>query len=339
MNEPVYEMLWDCSSCATAGLLGKSQRRCPNCGAPQDPTKRYFPKPGEEVAAQGHRFQGVDWRCAACETPNGARAHFCANCGNPAEGNREVVRKADRIIDGDLVQEAGVKEALPVAVASSALAAKKRSTVPWVVGSVAIIGVAIIAALLMIKKDVVVDVAGHGWEREIDIERFEATRQSAWCDQMPRDGYSVSRHRAVRDHRDVPDGEECRDRQVDQGDGTFVVRQECRTKYRSEPVYDDKCDFIIDRWRVVRTETSTAAAMAPAPAWPAVRLSGRTSGLGAEREGTRRAKYTVHLRNAQAAHQTWACDYDEARWQAIPDGARLSMKVRLVGGAVCETLR
>src|SRR4051812_38974182 len=80
-------MLWDCSSCGTKKLLGKTHRRCPNCGAPQDPSKRYFPAPGEEVAADGHVFVGADWVCAACTTPNSKAAQFCGNCGNPREGN------------------------------------------------------------------------------------------------------------------------------------------------------------------------------------------------------------------------------------------------------------
>ena len=47
----IFEMLWDCGFCGTGQLLGKTNRYCPSCGAPQDETKRYFPPPGKEVAA------------------------------------------------------------------------------------------------------------------------------------------------------------------------------------------------------------------------------------------------------------------------------------------------
>ncbi|MFZ2308904.1 MAG: hypothetical protein WAW34_16345 [Rhodoferax sp.] len=55
-QEIYYEMLWDCAQCNTKGLLGDSHRHCPTCGAAQDPTKRYFPKEGEEVEAKNHKF-------------------------------------------------------------------------------------------------------------------------------------------------------------------------------------------------------------------------------------------------------------------------------------------
>ena len=38
-----YEMLWDCPHCDTKKNLGVTHRHCPNCGAPQDASKRYFP--------------------------------------------------------------------------------------------------------------------------------------------------------------------------------------------------------------------------------------------------------------------------------------------------------
>ena len=69
-NVAVYEMFWDCASCGTSRLLGKSHRHCPACGAPQDPARRYFPAESEKVAVHDHRFVGVDRVCSACETAN-----------------------------------------------------------------------------------------------------------------------------------------------------------------------------------------------------------------------------------------------------------------------------
>ena len=46
-DEKSYEMFWDCEYCGSSKLLGITHRHCPNCGAPQDPEKRYFP-PDEE---------------------------------------------------------------------------------------------------------------------------------------------------------------------------------------------------------------------------------------------------------------------------------------------------
>ena len=33
-SEGFFEMLWDCDHCGQQGLLGKTQRHCPECGAP-----------------------------------------------------------------------------------------------------------------------------------------------------------------------------------------------------------------------------------------------------------------------------------------------------------------
>jgi hypothetical protein len=328
MNEPVFEMLWDCSSCGTTGLLGKSQRRCPNCGAPQDPTKRYFPKPGEAVEVQGHAFVGADWSCAACSTPNGAAASFCANCGNPKDGNAAVATKADRIVkDGVVVEPA------PATPASSS--SSSSPVLRLVLAAVALV-VVVVIVLTLWKKDATVDVVAHSWKREIDIERFEAVRDDAWCSSMPAGAYNVSHHREVRTTKKIPDGEECHDRNVDKGDGTFTVKKECTKTYREEPVYDDKCTFDVDRWHVVRTER-TEGALTPAPAWPPVRLSS-TSGRGAERAGARREDYVVQLRDAGSG-KTHACSFAEEKWRAFADGSRHKMKVRMIGAAVCDSLQ
>ena len=59
-SEGHFEMLWDCEHCGTKGLLGLSQRYCAECGAPQNPDKRYFPKEGEAKIVDGHRYDGAD---------------------------------------------------------------------------------------------------------------------------------------------------------------------------------------------------------------------------------------------------------------------------------------
>ncbi|MBM4280757.1 MAG: zinc ribbon domain-containing protein [Deltaproteobacteria bacterium] len=328
MTEPAFEMLWDCSSCGTTGLLGKSQRRCPNCGAPQDPTRRYFPKPGEAVEVKGHSFVGADWSCAACSTPCGAAASFCVNCGNPKDGNVAVATKADRI----------VKDGAVVAPSPSPSSAAPRSTPAWLKAALAafVAVVVVVLALFLWKKDATVDVTAHRWTREIDVERFDAVRDDAWCDALPAGAYNVSRHRAVRTTRRIPDGQDCHDRNVDKGDGTFVVKKECTTKYREEPVYDDRCAFDVDRWRVVRTAQASGA-LVPLPAWPVLRLAS-TAGRGAERAGARRESYVLVLRDARSG-KTHECAYAEDRWRGVADASRHTIKVRGLGGAVCDTLR
>ena len=329
MADRVYEMLWNCAACGTTGLLGKSQRRCPNCGSPQDEKKRYFPKPGEEVAVHGHRFEGADWSCGACTTPNGTAAAFCQNCGNPQEGNKSAVLQSDRILkEGALIDNKPKPLLPPKAV---------RSKLPILIAAgLAVVGV-VVAVLLLVKKDVTVDVMEHVWTRSIGIERYDAVHESAWCDSLPMGAYNVSRSREQRSTRQIADGQECHDRQKDQGDGTFKVVNECKTKYKSEPVYDDKCRYDVDRWHNVRTETARGGLTQPVT-WPPVRLAGHGSGRGAEREGKRPEAFTLQLRDAKSGTQH-DCDYGEAKWRSVPDRSRHALQVRLLGTAVCESLK
>ncbi len=59
-TEPVYEMLWDCRHCGSKKLLGLTHRHRPQCGAPQNPSERYFPSEDEKVAVQNHVYYGAD---------------------------------------------------------------------------------------------------------------------------------------------------------------------------------------------------------------------------------------------------------------------------------------
>ncbi|MDP2339936.1 MAG: hypothetical protein Q8O67_03175 [Deltaproteobacteria bacterium] len=326
MSDRVYEMLWNCTACGTTGLLAKSQRRCPNCGSPQDESKRFFPKPGEETAVLGHKFEGADWTCGACTTPNGNAAAFCQNCGNPKEGNKSAVLQTDRIVKDGALQDnkpkAPVKKPLPKKLIAAVV--------------VAVVVAIVVAVLLLVKKDVTVDVMAHSWTRTIPVERFEAAHESAWCDGMPGGAYNVSRHREQRGTKQVADGQECHDRQKDQGDGTFKVVNECKTKYKDEPVYDDKCNFTIDKWRHNRDEVARGG-LAQTPTWPPLRLVAGAH-LGSEREGSRAEAYTLQLRDAKNGKE-YNCNYAEAKWRAVPDRSRHAMQVRLLGTPVCESLK
>lgn len=351
---PTYEMLWDCPSCGTRKLLGKTHRRCPNCGAAQDAKKRYFPPPGEEVAVEGHVFVGIDWTCGACQTPNSRAAEFCVNCGHPREGNAEV-----RLVsEGAATDDAAFREAAPPdqsaarrAVPEFHFAAERseaeepetpgflrRNLGRLLAGGLGLL-LAFFALAALWKEKVEVVVERHEWVREIDIERMAARADSAWCDSMPGDAYNVSRSREERSTRQVADGEECHDVRRDNGDGTFSTSSECSTKYRSESVYDDRCHYSINRWGLERTARNTGAALSPERSWPVVRVSGGSC-LGCEREGARRETLTVALRGRADHARVWRCAIDDGRWRALGDGELREIEVRVVtGGAVCDSLQ
>ena len=85
-----YEMLWDCPHCDTKKNLGVTHRHCPNCGAPQDASKRYFPSDADKVAVANHQFTGADRVCSSCGTAQSAKAKNCGKCGAPLDGMKAV---------------------------------------------------------------------------------------------------------------------------------------------------------------------------------------------------------------------------------------------------------
>ena len=62
----------------------------------------------------------------------------------------------------------------------------------------------------------------------IAVEALSPVRDSAWCDQMPREAYSVSRRRDVRRTEKIPAGDDCVTRRRVILGGRFCVT-ECRS--------------------------------------------------------------------------------------------------------------
>lgn len=323
----VFEMLWDCEFCQTAALLGKTNRYCPQCGAPQNADKRYFPPPGKEVAANT-TYEGADKSCPACQTPNGAKANNCRHCGSPLDGSAAVRTQGDRL-DGKPAAQALAKAPPP--------RAGPKKWWLWAGG-----GTAAVLSLCLVSmfwtREATVSVKGHAWSRAIDVETFGPVAKSAWCDATPAGAYELSRHREQRSTAKIADGEDCKTRDVDRGDGTFERRQECTTRYREEPVYDDKCDFKVDEWKVARTLRAEGELLSPEPAWPAVRLGRTGTCKGCEREGARRESYALRLEKGEGGADE--CSVSQADWGRFAVGQKLAVKVRMLGGGVdCDSLR
>lgn len=311
-----YEMFWDCEFCGSDKLLGKTHRYCPTCGAPQNPEKRYFPAAGEEVAVADHRFVGADRVCENCDTPNAAGAEFCTSCGAGLDEAAEARRISETPPPAEEPEEAPKSRKGLFATIGAGLAALVGGFIFW-------------------TEDVSVSVIDHRWEREIQIEAYGPQADSAWCDQMPADAYQVSRRQEIRDHRRVPDGETCSTRRVDQGDGTFRTEEVCETKYREEPIYDDRCSYTVDRWAYARSATAQGNDLNPQ--WPALSLQGQGREChGCEREGSRSSRYILAL---QGEDETFNCTVSESLWQQAQPNSRWTMEVgAMMGEARCGSL-
>ena len=304
-----YEMLWDCDHCEARGLLGKSQRYCANCGAPQNPDKRYFPKEGEERRIDGHKYEGADRTCPACQAPQSAAAKNCTNCGSPLDGAAEVK---------------GVAKPAPVPK-------KRRRIWPFVALVIVIFGFGIWWRCIR-KVEAQVAVAGHRWERSVAIEKYDEREEQAWRNEVPGDASLHGCHQRERSTRQVPDGEDCTTERRDKKDGTFEQVKKCKTRYRSVPVDDDWCSFSVRRWKQVDTAKLTGAGTAMA--WPAAMPAADTpQTLGAVRSGNRSETLTLDFGDRGT------CEVSADVWNKYKDGQKVTVDVRASSGdVVCSSL-
>ena len=329
--ETVYEMLWDCEYCGTRKLLGLSHRFCPNCGAGQNPQKRYFPPDGEKVAVKDHPFVGADRVCPACRNPISANTHFCGQCGSPMEGAKAAETQADQI------RLAGQQAFTEASIAPGKTGTGNKRHWGIIAAVIAVVGV--VLAGIFWTQTVLLRLEQHGWERTIKIESFLPRQAGAWCDSMPMDAYSVSRHQEIRSHRQVPDGQVCDTRRMDRGDGTYVEKQECTPKYRDEPVYGLYCNFMVNRWDYARSVTTSATGQSPY--WGEVRLNGMGGQcLGCEREASRQEALFLYFKSEESNPKEYRCEVTATMWnQAKPNSTWTMEKGRLLGEARCNSLK
>jgi hypothetical protein len=330
-GEAVYEMMWDCRFCGQKKLLGLSHRHCPNCGAPQDPDKRYFPPDNEKVAVKDHPFVGADLSCHSCNQLMSRAVKCCPHCGAPAGAGVEVQRVADVVVP-DPNAPPPFQPGAPAAPASS----KGVSPILIVVGVVGALLVVGILVMVFWKREGVFVVAGRTWERDVAIERYDTTRESAWCDSPPAGGREVARHKEQHGTNQVKDGETCQTRKKDQGNGTFKEVKECTPKYKDVPVMADKCDYDVNQWKTARTQSEHGTE--DAPRWPQTSLARTGTCLGCEREGARTEKYTVNFTD-QKSGSAASCDVPETKWATFAKGGKYKGTSRVMtGGVDCDGL-
>ncbi len=313
-----FEMLWDCEFCETKGLLAKSQRCCPECGGKQNADKRYFPKEGEEIHVQGHKYEGADRYCPACNNPQGAAGKNCTNCGSPMDGSA--------VVKG---------------VATIEPPPKKKSKL-WilfvVLGIVAIVGIVLGVRHCNRTKDAGGKVLAHSWERTVGIDEYKDVKETKWRNEMPSDARLVTCHREQRSTKQIPTGEKkCKTRRVDNKDGTGRVEEyDCKDVTKSEPVMDDRCNYTVTKWVEVEKKVSNGAGMNITD--PAGLPTGSTTNThGARRIGRRVDVHYLDLDVAGVGKQR--CEVSDAAWKKYADGATATVQVKVRTNNVdCDSL-
>jgi hypothetical protein len=352
-QEKHYEMLWDCQFCGTKKLLGKTHRHCPTCGAPQNPASRYYPSDSEKVAVEDHVFVGADVTCPACSQLNAASSEFCQQCGSPLKGGKAANTLGAQTKDtGGEFENSGsrdvTKEKFDAEMERVGVKPKNDEAggFPKWLPIVAVLGIVLCVGIVWFVTrtvDATVIVVGHEWTRDTDIEQYNRFTESSWWD-VPPFGDNVLRGACSsrqRDTKQVYDGEECRTVRVDRGDGTFSESQQCTSKYRSEPVYDDWCTYTGTRWNY-RRDVVMNGGLDDTPTWGAVEASDLQcmgqSRVGCERIASQNEVYNIVLKGDEFEYK---CPLSADEWRAVRIETVYTMKVNALNKAngECDSLK
>jgi hypothetical protein len=313
MTEKTYEMMWDCEYCGEQKLLGVTHRFCANCGAAQNPQRRYFPPDDQKVAVQDHKYVGADLHCPSCTQPQSASVKHCSNCGSPLQGGQAAHRHADQLVGAG---------GMPI----QAQPAPKPKSNTWVFVVVGVV-VAIVVGLLVLrfvwKEKTGVEVTGHTWTRTISIERFETVREKSACSSVPSGAKVTKRTKGQK---------KCVTRKVDKGDGTFTEKQEC-----TEPV--EQCDYEIDKWRPSR-KVDQKGDIDDEPRWPDPRIKRPGSCRGCEREAGRSEAYTVLFKDTNSGDKEQCSFGSVSEWKSYDVGSQWKAEKYGLGGDLdCASLK
>lgn len=156
-------------------------------------------------------------------------------------------------------------------------------------GSVAVAAmVTLIFVLFLNTHPVKVTVESFSWKRQIEVETYSQVHDASW-DSVPGDAYNVESYWEVRTYRQVYSHTEYYDC------GTTQYPRRCsRDVYRSEPVYDWRYYYTVDRW--VTSGWLVTQKDDHVPVWAEIPATMDPSPvLGNDRVGnSRREDYWVH---------------------------------------------
>ena len=348
-EDKVYQMLWDCEYCGTRELLGYNHRHCPNCGARQDASKRYFPTDQNKTIVRNHKYGGIDLLCPQCCATNSFNTKCCTNCGVSLFDAQGVRINAERVVDpnspgsspkssttpGSANSSSQVDASLPrvspptSSASSASMGARKGVFGCGIVG----VGIAVVALVLVClavlffaynscaKRDAAFKVTGHTWTAEIPIEVYKLSKNSKPCSAMPPGAMDVSRQKQA---------PQCKTVQVDLGDGTFKESERCTD-------VEDLCSYSVGEWKEQRVAKKTGG-LDDKLEWPQTSLSRTGLCDGCEREGERKATYRVNFARTDSKGD-YSCDYrDAAQWRTFTVGSNWKGTVGGFGGINCSSL-
>lgn len=351
----VREARWDCQYCGTKGDLGR-YKACQNCGRSRPGgTKFYLPSEEEAAILDAHLLElakaGQDWVCEYCGSSNHSEALTCHYCGAFREEATPVQEVKEYEVGAAPDSGNMTFEENPERPTSQLESTEKKRNIPLlIVGGVLaalviICGLIIAGFILFGGKDVDASISGFQWERSINVEAFQTMTEEDWS--VPSGGRVQSERREIHHYDQVLDHYETlqREIQVQVGQQTYVCGQsdlgngffediECtdpiyetqlesyeEAVYREEPVYDTLYVYEIDRWNVVRAESSSGRDHNAL--WPLLDLG------NIEREGDRTDSYTIYFIDGDGEEFSIELDLDE--WEDYEMGQGVILKLDAFG--------
>lgn len=270
-DEKILETRWVCPSCG-ADNRGRDMV-CSVCSAPKDESSQYVvDKSAEEVrdaALLEDARAGEHWVCAYCEKQNRGRKDVCGFCGVDQTTGKKPAKS-------------GGPPPLPPG--------KKKPNL--LLGCSILLGavVALLALLIWVglMDRIDVKVVALKWEQRAHLHERTLMNKDGWKDALPSDAFDSSCEQKQRTTRQVVDHyrtvnrtrsvkyqsgtrEDCREVTKDLGNGFAKQQTVCKSVpeyshrdehyteqeavYRTEPVYDDFCNYKRYEWPTVRTAT------------------------------------------------------------------------------------
>lgn len=176
----------------------------------------------------------------------------------------------------------------------------------------------------LLTKDAAFQVQGHSWRHEIPVEVYKMSHRTSSCSSMPAGAERVKRTKL---------DPVCTTKRVDQGDGTFKEVRDCKDR-------DDECSYYIGEWKKHRAEQQSGNSLQDNLTWPEVRL-GRTGECeGCERQGARKATYTVKFKDTSGG-KAQECEFSDVnKWRSFTVDSKWKGKVGgLTGSIDCDSLQ
>lgn len=362
----LIEGLWDCNYCGTKGNRG-SIRECPNCGRPRDEkTKFYMPKEKTYVSDAKARTinRNPDWICIYCNSLNSDSYNTCRSCGS--QRNSENLdyfsnQKLKHTNHSVTIKQKREKEKSNSTIYGNNTSKdnfkKKNKQFPnfiknnWkpLIIIPLILGIIIGIICLFIPRNEEITIKELGWERSIEIERYQTVEESGWS--LPSNVRLKYTRTEFSHYQSVLDHYETKTRQVakqrisgyesyvsgyrDLGNGYFeeIISErpiyetyyETETYqepvYREEPVYLTKYYYEIDKWLYERAVST--GGLNTNPYWGKVELKEN------ERIANKFQKYYINGINSNNDEKTIPLDYDV--WNKLSINQTVKFKVSILG--------